>query len=86
MKKIDFNRSIFLDSSNIDEIKKWNDTGIIDGVTTNQAIMLKDGITLKQLNPTIKEICKIMKGKPVSIELSDSSVTPRSYMVVRWRR
>lgn len=75
MKKIDFNRSIFLDSSNVDEIKKWNDTGIIDGVTTNQSIMLKDGITLKQLKPTIKAISKIMKGKPVSIELSDSSAS-----------
>jgi transaldolase len=75
MKKIDFNRSIFLDSSNIEEIKKWNATGIIDGVTTNQMIMLKDGLTPKQLIPTIKEISKIMKGKPVSIELSDSSAT-----------
>ncbi len=75
MKKISFNRSIFLDSSNIEEIKKWNATGIIDGVTTNQAIMLKDGLTLKQLNGTIKEICKIMKDRPVSIELSDSSAS-----------
>jgi transaldolase len=75
MKKIDFKRSIFLDSSNVEEIKKWNETGIIDGVTTNQMIMLKDGITPKQLIPTIKTISKIMKGKPVSIELSDSSAT-----------
>jgi transaldolase len=75
MKKIDFKRSIFLDSSSIEEIKKWNETGIIDGVTTNQMIMLKDGITPKQLIPTIKSISKIMKGKPVSIELSDSSAT-----------
>lgn len=75
MKKLDFNRSIFLDSSNIEEIKKWNATGIIDGVTTNQAIMLKDGVSLKKLTSTIKEICKIMKGKPVSIELSDSSAS-----------
>jgi transaldolase len=75
MKKIDFNRSIFLDSSNVEEIKKWNATGIIDGVTTNQMIMLKDGVTPKQLKSTIKEISKIMKGKPVSIELSDSSAS-----------
>ncbi len=75
MKKLDFNRSIFLDSSSIKEIEKWSKTGIIDGVTTNQSIMLKDGITLKQLKPTIKAICKIMKGKPVSIELSDSTAS-----------
>lgn len=75
MKKITFDRAIFLDSSNVKEIEKWNQTGMIDGVTTNQSIMLKDGITLKQLVPTIKKICSIMKGKPVSIELSDSTAS-----------
>jgi len=75
MKKSDFNRSIFLDSSNIKEIEKWNNTGIIDGVTTNQSIMLKDGLKLKELNITIKKISQIMKGKPVSIELTDSTAT-----------
>lgn len=75
MKKPDYNRSIFLDSSNLKEIEKWNNTGIIDGITTNQSIMLKDGLNLKDLEPTIKKICKIMKGKPVSIELSDSQAS-----------
>lgn len=75
MKKLTFDRSIFLDSSSIKEIEKWNATGIIDGVTTNQSIMLKDGLKLKQLTATIKTICTIMKGKPVSIELSDSSAS-----------
>jgi transaldolase len=75
MQKLTFNRGIFLDSSNVKEIEKWNAAGIIDGVTTNQSIMLKDGITLKQLEPTIKKICSIMKGRPVSIELTDSSAS-----------
>lgn|SRR3989338_5247983 len=74
-RKLNFNRSFFLDSSSLKEVEKWNSTGIIDGVTTNQSIMLKDGLTLKQLKPTIQSICKIMKGKPVSIELSDSKAT-----------
>jgi transaldolase len=75
MQKPNFNRSIFLDSSSIKEIEKWKATGIIDGVTTNQSIMLKDGLTEKQVEPTIKAICKIMKGLPVSIELTDSGAT-----------
>lgn len=75
MKKINYNRSIFLDSSNVKEIEKWNATGIIDGVTTNQSIMLKDGLTLKQVDPTIKRICSIMRGRPVSIELTDSKAS-----------
>ncbi len=37
--------------------------------------MLKDGLTLKQVVPTVKNICKIMNGKPVSIELTDSSAS-----------
>ncbi|MDO8482541.1 MAG: transaldolase family protein [bacterium] len=75
MKKITFNRSIFLDSSSVKEVEKWNSTGVIDGVTTNQSIMLKDGLTLKELKPTIKSICRIMKGRPVSIELTDSTAS-----------
>ncbi len=75
MQKLTFNRSIFLDSSDVSEIEKWSSCGIIDGVTTNQTIMLKDGLKLNQVKPTIKTICKIMKGKPVSVELTDSKAT-----------
>lgn len=70
-----FNRAIFIDTSNIDEIRKWNATGIVDGVTTNQAIMLKDGIKAQNFEKVIKEICKEMRGKPVSVELSDSTAS-----------
>lgn len=69
-----FNRSLFIDSSNLNDIKKWNSTGVIDGVTTNQVIMLKDGITRKEYLKVIKEICTVMKGKPVSVELTDSNM------------
>ena len=34
---------IFLDSSNVEEITKAVDTGLIDGVTTNPSLMLKAG-------------------------------------------
>jgi transaldolase len=71
-----FNRTLFLDSSKIEEIKKWNATGVIDGVTTNQMIMLKDGIKPKEYSKVIKDICLEMKGKPVSIELTDSTASP----------
>lgn len=75
MKKLTFDRGIFLDSSSIPEIEKWDKTGVIDGITTNQGIMLKDGVKLKDLNSTIKKMCAIMKNRPVSIELSDSSAS-----------
>jgi len=70
-----FNRSIFIDSSNLDEIKKWNATGVIDGVTTNQMIMLKDGVKPAEYETVIKNICREMKDKPVSVELTDSTAT-----------
>jgi len=35
---------IFLDSANCEEIKQWLAQGVIDGVTTNPSIMLKDGV------------------------------------------
>ena len=36
---------IFLDSSNVEVIKKYHNLGIIRGVTTNPTIMFKDGCT-----------------------------------------
>ncbi len=70
-----FNRSIFLDSSDIEEVKRWNATGVIDGITTNQYIMLQDGIKPSAYHDTVKKICKEMKGKPVSVELTDSTLS-----------
>ena len=35
---------IFVDSANTAEIEKWLKMGVIDGVTTNPSIMLKDGV------------------------------------------
>jgi len=65
-------KHIFLDSSDLKEIKSWNKTGIIDGVTSNQAIMLKDGVKPKQFEKLVQAICEEMGEKPVSIELSNS--------------
>ena len=70
-----FNRTIFIDSSNLEEIKKWNATGVIGGVTTNQSIMLKDGLNFKDFQKIVKLICKEVGKKPVSVELTDSRVS-----------
>ena len=34
---------IFLDSSDVEEIRAANETGLIDGVTTNPSLILKSG-------------------------------------------
>lgn len=75
-----FNRSIFIDSADLKEIAKWNATGIADGVTTNQYILLKDGVKAKDFNKVIKAICTEMGDKPVSVELTDSKATPEEML------
>lgn len=57
---------IFADTSKIEEIREFASWGIIDGVTTNPKIIASDG---NELEPTIKEICKITPG-PVSVEVT----------------
>jgi transaldolase len=54
----------FIDTANIEEIKKAWELGVIDGVTTNPSLISKEGrdpVTL------LKEICSIVNG-PVSAE------------------
>lgn len=55
---------IFLDTANIESIKRANDTGLLDGITTNPSKILEAG---KKFHDVIQEICKIVKG-PVSAE------------------
>jgi len=55
---------IFLDTANTDEIKKAADIGILDGVTTNPTLIMREG---KDYVETLKEITKIVDG-PISAE------------------
>jgi transaldolase len=54
----------FLDTANVEEIRKAAELGVVDGVTTNPTLIAKEGKPHKE---TIKEIAKIMKG-PISVE------------------
>lgn len=55
----------FIDTANVEEIRKTNDLGLLDGVTTNPTLVSKEGREFKGL---IKEICSIVDG-PVSAEV-----------------
>jgi len=55
---------IFLDTGNVDGIKRANDTGLLDGVTTNPTHIAKTGRKFQQV---VQEICAIVSG-PVSVE------------------
>lgn len=55
----------FIDTANIDEIKKANDLGLLDGVTTNPSLVAKEG---REFRGLIQEICDIVDG-PVNAEV-----------------
>ena len=48
---------IFIDTANIEEIKKYSRIGIIDGVTTNPALITQEG---KDFKKVVYEICNII--------------------------
>lgn len=57
---------IFADTANIEEIKKINDLGILDGVTTNPTLIAREG---KDWETVEKKICALVDG-PVSAEVT----------------
>jgi len=55
----------FIDTANLEEIKKAWDLGVIDGVTTNPSLLAKEGKDPLRL---LKEICEVVEG-PISAEV-----------------
>jgi transaldolase len=55
----------FVDTAEIAEIKELNETGLLDGVTTNPSLVKKSG---RDFIEVVKEICSICPG-PVSAEV-----------------
>lgn len=55
----------FLDTANIESIKKFVSWGVVDGVTTNPSLIAKEGVSLEK---RIKEIAEVVDG-PISSEV-----------------
>ena len=55
----------FIDTANIDEIKKGVEMGMVDGVTTNPSLIAKED---KPFEEILKEICATVDG-PISAEV-----------------
>jgi transaldolase len=55
----------FIDSGDIDEIKKAAAMGLVDGVTTNPTLLSKSGKSTKK---ALQEICEVIDG-PISGEV-----------------
>jgi transaldolase len=56
----------FIDTADVEEIRELNDTGLVDGVTTNPSLIMKSG---RDIIEVTKEICSIVDG-PVSAEVT----------------
>ena len=61
---------LFVDTANVEDIKKANDMGIICGVTTNPSLIAKEGRNFAEV---IKEITDIVDG-PISGEVKATTV------------
>ena len=55
----------FIDTANLEEIRKFKEMGLLDGVTTNPSLVAKEG---REFRGLIAEICEIVQG-PVSAEV-----------------
>ncbi len=64
--------AIYLDSSKIEEIKKYHRMGIVRGVTTNPTILLKEGVTggIDGMKAPLLAIAKLIDPYPLSVEVT----------------
>lgn len=70
----------FIDTANVDEIRKANDMGVICGVTTNPSLIAKEGRVFKEV---IAEIASIVDG-PISGEVK-ATTTDAEGMIAEGR-
>tara|TARA_Y100000590_G_scaffold294959_1_gene332442 strand:+ start:7069 stop:7755 length:687 start_codon:yes stop_codon:yes gene_type:complete len=68
--------AIFLDTSNLDDIKKYHKMGIIRGVTTNPTIIAKTGkiSNLGEMKNYLIEIANFIQPLPLSVEVTTNQL------------
>jgi transaldolase len=59
---------IFLDTANVDQVKAAAELGILDGVTTNPSLVLKEG---KDFKKTVIEMCKYAPNVSAQVTATD---------------
>ena len=58
-------RKLYLDTANVKEIREAASLGVLDGVTTNPSLVVKEG---RSFHEALLEICNIVNG-PISAEV-----------------
>jgi transaldolase len=76
---------LFLDTSRLAEIEKWLAHGVVDGVTTNPTILLKDG--QRDLETAAQRIAALIHPRPLSVEVLSSEpaeMLRQARLFARW--
>jgi transaldolase len=63
---------IFLDSADLTEIEHWLSQGVIDGVTTNPTVLLKDKVY--DVQKGIRRIGSLLGNSPISVEVTTNDL------------
>ena len=63
---------IFMDTANIDEIRRGAALGVVDGVTTNPSLLAKEGVEYRD---RVLEIASVVDG-PISAECISTDLDP----------
>ncbi|MFL8888371.1 fructose-6-phosphate aldolase [Helcococcus kunzii] len=73
----------FVDTANVEEIKRINNLGLCDGVTTNPTLVSKEK---RDFEEVIREICSVVEG-PVSAEvtaLKSEEMVKEAREIAKW--
>lgn len=76
---------IFVDSANLVEIRKWLAEGVVDGVTTNPSIMLKDGIS--DIEEGARKLSQLLGNLPLSVEVTTNQteeMVRQAHVFAKW--
>ena len=76
---------IFLDTANIDDIRRGAAMGVVDGVTTNPTLVAREGVDYKS---RVLEICSVVDG-PISAEcisMEVEALVAEAKRVAAWHR
>lgn len=74
---------IFLDTANVEDIKRGAAMGVLDGITTNPSLLAKEGVEYKE---RVLEIAKIVDG-PISAEcISETTeeLIAEAFRIAEW--
>jgi transaldolase len=76
---------LFIDTANIEEIRRATEWGLIDGVTTNPTLAAREG---REFKPLVEEICGIVDG-PISVEAVSTvaeEIVPEAEALAGWHK